>query len=598
MNIKTIHRNRTRLHTSPWIIIGSVGILLVVVVVLAYQNYSREKKYMSRILSEKGAAIIKAVEAGARTGMMGMMWGGQQVQTLLEETARLPDVFYITVVNRNGLVLASSNRGLIDTQMDDSFPEKGFDHPEGINWRYKRIAEQRNAFEVYRIFRPISHQDKRMGNRMRQMMHGRGMMMGSDNDWCFPPSSGDRDQIMLVGLDPQPFEEGRKEDIRNTAIISGILILLGLAGFISMYWMQGYHSAKKSLQDTSAIKDQVVTSLPVGLIATDKDGRIAFYNSAAERITGLDLAQARGKEPDSVLPSHLCGLKESLDLGESINEKEMECEFTENKIVPVSISASKIINEEGQFVGQVLIIRDLGEVRRLQDEIRRKEKLAAIGGLAAGVAHEIRNPLSSIKGIASYYKSKFKDGSEDKEMAGVMIEEVDRLSRVISELLEFARPTKLNKKPSDINELLKHSTRLVEQEAAAKKVDIQLNLTSDPVKADVDPDRLTQCFLNLFLNALQAMESGGRLTVSSSTGVNGNIAIDIKDNGSGISAEDLSKIFDPYFTTKPKGTGLGLAIVHKIIEAHRGQIKVRSTIGQGTVFSIALPLGDSEMRLS
>ena len=105
---KTSHRSRTSLHTSPWIIIGSVSILLIVVVVLAYQNYSREKKYMSRILSEKGAAIIKAVEAGARTGMMGMMWGGQQVQTLLEETARLPDVFYISVVNSNGLVLAAA----------------------------------------------------------------------------------------------------------------------------------------------------------------------------------------------------------------------------------------------------------------------------------------------------------------------------------------------------------------------------------------------------------------------------------------------------------------------------------------------------------
>ncbi|MEE4600350.1 MAG: ATP-binding protein [Desulfobacteraceae bacterium] len=595
---KTSRRSLMSLHTSPWIIIGSVAILLIVVVVLAYQNYSREKKYMSRILSEKGAAIIKAVEAGARTGMMGMMWGGQQVQTLLEETARLPDVFYISVVDRNGLVLASSNRSLIGTQMSGGPSEKGLDQPDSTNWRYKRIDDQRNAFEVYRSFRPVSHRDTWMGDRMRQMMQGRGRMMGPDNDWCMPSASGDSDQIILVGLDPQPFEEGRKEDIRNTAIISGVLILLGLAGFISMFWMQGYRSAKKSLQDTSAIKDQVVTSLPVGLIATDKDGRIAFYNSAAERITGLDLAQARGKESDTVLPRHLCGLKESLDLGESISEKEMECEFTEDKIVPVSISASKIINEEGQFVGQVLIIRDLGEVRRLQDEIRRKEKLAAIGGLAAGVAHEIRNPLSSIKGIASYYKSKFEDGSEDKEMAGVMIEEVDRLSRVISELLEFARPTKLNKKLSDMNELLKHSTRLVEQEAAAKKVDIQLNLTSDSIEADVDPDRLTQCFLNLFLNALQAMESGGRLTVSSSTGANGNVAIDIKDNGSGISAEDLSKIFDPYFTTKPKGTGLGLAIVHKIIEAHQGQIKVRSTIGQGTVFSIALPLGDSEMRLS
>ena len=589
--ISNIFRRRpTNLHTSPWIIIGSVGILLIVVVVLAYQNYSREKRYMSQILSEKGAAIIKAVEAGARTGMMGMMWGEQQVQSLIEETAQLSAVFYITIANRQGLVLASSNRGLIGTQMSGGLDEKGLDQLEATNWRYKRIDDQRNAFEVYRSFRPITYRDTWMGDRMHRMMQGRKMVMGADNDWWPNSAGGDSYQIILVGLNPQPFEEGRKEDIRNTAIISGVLILLGLAGFISMFWMQGYRSAQKTLQDESAIKDQLVTSLPVGLIATDKDGKIAFYNSAAERITGLDLAQAQGKEPDSVLPSHLCGLKESLDLGGPISEKEMECEFTANKIVPVSISASKIINEEGQFVGQVLIIRDLGEVRRLQAEIRRKEKLAAIGGLAAGVAHEIRNPLSSVKGIASYYKSKFEDGSKDKEMAGVMIEEVDRLNRVISELLEFAGPTKLNRKPSDMNELLKHSARLVEQEAATQKVEMQLNLTSDSVETDVDPDRLTQCFLNLFLNGLQAMESGGVLSVSCSTDVTGKVVIDIRDNGSGISAEDLNKIFDPYFTTKSKGTGLGLAIVHKIIEAHEGQIKVRSTIGLGTVFSIALPL--------
>ncbi|MDD2469163.1 MAG: ATP-binding protein, partial [Desulfobulbus sp.] len=285
-----------------------------------------------------------------------------------------------------------------------------------------------------------------------------------------------------------------------------------------------------------------------------------------------------------------CELKKLLDLGESVSEKEMECEFTLKKVVPVSISASKIINEEGEFVGRVFILRDLAEVRRLQDEIRRKEKLAAIGDLAAGVAHEIRNPLSSIKGIASYYKAKFADGSEDKEMAGVMIEETDRLNRVISELLEFARPSKLNLKLSDLNELLKHSARLIQQEATVKNIQIHLNLTPDAVEAEVDPDRLTQCFLNLYLNALQAMKNGGQLAIASATRVDGSVSIDIKDNGSGISTDDLSKIFDPYFTTKPKGTGLGLAIVHKIIEAHHGQIKARSIIGQGTVFSIILPL--------
>jgi len=353
--------------------------------------------------------------------------------------------------------------------------------------------------------------------------------------------------------------------------------------------MQSYRTTKESLQDTSAIAQEVVTSLPVGLIATDKDGKIAFYNSAAERITGLNIAAAHGKDADSILPNHFCGLKESLDRGASIYEKEMECEFSEDKIVPVSVSASKIINEEEQFVGQLLIIRDLGEVRRLQDEIRRKENLAAIGGLAAGVAHEIRNPLSSIKGIASYFRDKSDEDSSDQEMAGVMILEVDRLNRVISELLEFAKPTELKLKTSDVNSLISHSVRLIETEAAAQDIAVQLDLPQQPILAEIESDRFSQCLLNLYLNSLQAMEKGGQLTIKSALTDNDHIAIEIRDTGPGIMAEDLNKIFDPYFTTKPNGTGLGLAIVHKIIEAHNGSVKVRSVPGKGTTIVIVIP---------
>jgi two-component system sensor histidine kinase HydH len=579
---------RWHLHTSPWIVIGSVGILLVAVVVLAFQNYSREKIYMSRILSEKGAAIIKAMEAGARTGMMGMGWGGRQVQTLIQETALLPDVLYIRITDRDGRVVASSDREEIGKELAGD-RLTGDAAPTGkINWRVTDIGHGRWSFEVYRDFRPI--RDGRVGAGMGQMMRRHGMMMGPDNDWQPQGADSGKDQIIRVGLDPAPFEEGRKEDIRNTVLISGILIVLGMAGFISMFWMQSYRSAQRSLQDTSAVKDQVVSSLPVGLIATDKDGRIAFYNRAAERITGLDLAAAQGKAADQILPHHFCGLKDALDRGETISEKEMECAFAGDRVVPVSISASQIINADGVFVGQVLIIRDLGEVRRLQDEIHRKEKLAAIGGLAAGVAHEIRNPLSSIKGIASYYKDKFAHGSEDYEMAGVMIEEVDRLSRVISELLEFARPTQLSWRTANINDLLAHSTRLVQQEAAAQNVRIALHPAPEDLKAEVDPDRLTQCFLNLYLNALQAMDDGGQLTIAGTRQGEDAVAIVIKDSGTGIAADDLTAIFDPYFTTKAQGTGLGLAIVHKVIEAHQGQIKVRSIPGEGTAFTVILPL--------
>ena len=591
---KTKRGSRWRLHTSPWIIIGLVGILLIIVVVMAYRNYSREKKYMSRILSEKGAALIRAVEAGARTGMMGMRWGSQQVQVLLEETAQMPDMLFLAVVRRDGLVLAHSDRSRIGSQFNPSPPMIELSPVGDASWQLVELDGYGRSFIVYSDFRPITNPERWMGRGMRQMMQGCDMMMGEGENWCLPPKNAEEDRIIIVGLNPNPFDDARHEDIRNTMIISGVLVVLGMAGFISMFWMQSYRTTKRELQDTAAFADEVVTSLPVGLIATDKNGKIAFYNSAAERITSIDLSEALGKDLENILPSRFCGLKETLDRGESISEEEMACEFTEGKVVPVSISASKIINEEGQLVGQVMILRDLGEVRRLQAEIRRKEKLAAIGGLAAGVAHEIRNPLSSIKGIASYYKSKFVDGSEDKEMAGVMIEEVDRLSRVISELLEFARPAELNRKPSNVNDILEHSVRLIQREAMAKNVHIQLHLTPDSAVTDIDPDRLTQCLLNLYLNALQSMEKGGQLSIASFIKDGRNVTIDIKDSGSGIRAEDLSKIFDPYFTTKAKGTGLGLAVVHKIIEAHQGLVKVRSAAGQGSVFSVTLPLKSTE----
>jgi two-component system sensor histidine kinase HydH len=235
----------------------------------------------------------------------------------------------------------------------------------------------------------------------------------------------------------------------------------------------------------------------------------------------------------------------------------------------------------------------LGEVRRLQKEIQRKEKLAAIGGLAAGVAHEIRNPLSSIKGIASYFRDKFENYSGDKEMAGVMIQEVDRLNRVITELLEFARPTDLNLKTTDIHNLIKHSVKLIEKEASAKGISIELDLYKQPLTAKIDSDRFLQCLLNLYINSLQAMEKGGQLRIEDSLKGKDKIIIKIKDTGSGIHTENLKKIFDPYYTTKAKGTGLGLAIAHKIIEAHDGRIKVNSAAGQGTIVTVCVPASNA-----
>ena len=176
----------------------------------------------------------------------------------------------------------------------------------------------------------------------------------------------------------------------------------------------------------------------------------------------------------------------------------------------------------------------------------------------------------------------------------MMVQEVDRLNRVITELLNFARPTDLKCKSSDLASLVSQSLQLIQQDATNQNITINLQTVDDICPVWIDPDRMAQCLLNLYLNALQAMEDSGTLTVRTAVDDNQYVHITVSDTGRGIHYEQLDKIFDPYFTTKKTGTGLGLAIVHKIVEAHQGQMKVKSTSGQGTSFTVMIPCQRSE----
>ncbi len=594
--LKTMRKSKgnvsTGMQTSPWIILGSTAILLIVVMVLAFQNTNRERRYMSQLLSAKGAALIRALEAGARTGMMSMMWGGQQIQRLLEETGRLPDVRYMAVIDQTGRSLAHSDPSKIDQPFD---PNRRITHlgpHEHENWELVTLDTGQRIFEVHRHFRPLDSDIYDQSGGMQGMMRRPGMMMERSDDWFSPEKR--RQLLIIVGMDVTPFEEAIRSDIQTTVILSVVMLLLGFGGFISIFWMHSYRAARRSLQDTSAFANEVVSHLRVGLIATDQSGRVTFFNSTAEQITGLDKHLIQNQKADGLLPKGLCGVQKQLDQGEIVTEREMECTFAPNKTIPISISAARVANEKGDFLGQVLIMRDLSEIRHLQDEVRRQEKLAAMGGLAAGVAHEVRNPLSSIKALATFFAGQFDDGSESQEAAKVMVQEVDRLNRVITELLEFSRPTDLKRQASDIGQLISRSIQLVQQDAANKSIDINVNTTDDICPAWIDPDRLNQCLLNLYLNAIQSMVNGGILTVKCTPGEAENIDIIVSDTGSGIPADQIKKIFDPYYTTKSKGTGLGLAIVQKIIEAHEGYIEVNSAIDEGTSFLISIPCEHGE----
>jgi two-component system sensor histidine kinase HydH len=331
----------------------------------------------------------------------------------------------------------------------------------------------------------------------------------------------------------------------------------------------------------------------MGLVAIDEDGRIVAFNQTAESILQQAAGDVIGRGADEILPESCLHLIASLGMEKRIIAGEIDCPFADGRTVPLEVIAT-ILKEGGEAAGSVFLFRDITEVRRLKKEIARNQHLASLGSLAAGVAHEIRNPLSSIKGFATYFRERYRDNPEDEKTAGIMIQEVDRLNRVISQLLDYARPMTMQRQEIHVQDVIRHALRMIETQAREKGIVLQADLPVDIPAVSIDPDRMHQVFLNLYLNALGAMETDGLLSVSLKKLSDGRIRIEVRDTGVGIALQDLGRIFDPYFTTKPSGAGLGLAIVQKIIDAHNAEIHIASKPGQGTTATILLPAKNQE----
>lgn len=264
---------------------------------------------------------------------------------------------------------------------------------------------------------------------------------------------------------------------------------------------------------------------------------------------------------------------------------------TRDRAIGLDITASPIRDSENQITGFLFLFKDLTQIKELKKQVETNRRLAAIGKLAAGVAHEIRNPLSSIKGFATYFGKRYEQHPSDKQTAQIMVKEVERINRSITQLLEFAKPMKIDKSPVDINDLINHSLKLVHHDIVKKRIQTKIDIKLKTPIVYTDGDRINQVLLNLYINAVQAMEESGKLEITvQDKESDGLIEIKIKDSGEGIDKDCLDLIFDPYFTTRPTGTGLGLSIVHTIIENLQGSICVKSTKGKGTCFTINLPI--------
>jgi two-component system sensor histidine kinase HydH len=577
----------------PWVLIGAVAVLLPIVVFITVENINRQKEKSIHLLLEKGAALIRSFEAGTRTGMMGRQWGEFQLQQLLSETAQQPDIVHLLVADETGKALAHSNPDQIGASHAAELDLKKIARIKTLQWRQITQADGKNVFEVYRKFIP-SGPPRGMGMMQRHM----GMMgRRSQPRWQENETASDSPQIIFVGLDMNPIQEAQKADVRHAVIMGAILLLVGFAGFTLLFLLQSYRATRASLSRIKAFSDNVVENIPIGLLALDNQGRIAAFNHGAESILQLSASKVIGREAQKILSAELLEEIKHSQNQDDVIEKEIECTTSEGNRVPLEIGASSLKDEDGVFLGNVLLFKDLTEVWALRREVTRSQRLASVGRLAAGVAHEIRNPLSSIKGFATYFKERYPDRPDDQQTADIMIQEVDRLNRVVGQLLEFAKPVTVKPKPISLQALLNDSIKLIKNRAAEKNISIQTQNNTRVDQLRIDLDRINQVLLNLYLNAIDVMETGGELKVEISTDAqHRNVVIQVSDTGRGISRENLSKIFEPYFTTKSTGTGLGLAIAHNIIAAMGGKIAVESDKEVGTTFSITIPIGEDQIR--
>lgn len=355
-----------------------------------------------------------------------------------------------------------------------------------------------------------------------------------------------------------------------------------LAGYLSSRLektVQKLEEKDTHLKDLEFFNMKVIESLPSGLITTDLDGNILIFNRAAEKIAEKGRDEVIGSKIGTVFPFLTYPLEDGR------REEFIDMRRGSRKIIGITISVLRDIT--GKDTGYIGIFQDLTQLKKLEDEMKQKEKWAAIGELSANIAHEIRNPLASLKSSVEMLKENKIPSKHREKLMEIALNETERLNHIITDFLTYSRPKPLEPQSIDIHALL-HETldllRNVPQEGPG--VFIRDNL-SGTLMLRVDPQKMRQVFWNLGINAIQAMPQGGELTVTTANAAD-TVTIAFADTGTGIRQEDKEKIFYPFFTTKETGTGLGLAIAYRIIEEHRGRLTVESIPGTKTIFEIIL----------
>ncbi len=360
-------------------------------------------------------------------------------------------------------------------------------------------------------------------------------------------------------------------------------------------------AATQSLATLRALHERIVESIRSGVVTTDLQGRIYTFNAAAAEITGYHEADVRGQDASIFFGELNEIISDSMDTAGAAKASprfESECLTAEGLRLRLGFSVTPLFSELGDTTGTVITFQDLTRIRALEETSRRQDRLAAIGRMAASIAHEIRNPLAAMRGSIQMLRADMQGESSQTELMEIILRESDRLNRIISDFLNYARPRSIIQSKVDVGELLQRTFTLLRNSAEINERQvIREDLPDTPVLIDADAEQLQQVFWNLARNALQSMPGGGELRAAVQRHPNSRLGIAFSDTGRGMSPQQVERLFEPFSSTTG-GTGLGLSIVYQIIRDHGGTINVRSREAQGTTITIELPVGEKESGVS
>jgi two-component system sensor histidine kinase PilS (NtrC family) len=371
----------------------------------------------------------------------------------------------------------------------------------------------------------------------------------------------------------------------NFSVFLGVAFLSGMLGEQLRRAGRELRKTEKSLERVKALHRDIVTSLKSGLVALDSEGRVSLINPVAARILGVEREEALSRPAVEILPalktllSQAPGARQDGSLRTEVNHRRT----TDGREIPVGLTLSPLFHPDETPAGMLIHMQDLTELRAMEAVAKRAEQMAALGEMAAAVAHEIRNPLGSISGSVQMLEQSARLDEAEKKLLGIARRETERLSSLVNDFLLFARPRPPGLVETDLGGIVADTVEAFRASRSEGAPDIRIQ--PGEARARVDPDQFRQVLWNLLQNAADAAGPGGRVDIECRREDSWAI-LEVRDDGPGIPAEDRRRIFDPFFTTKEKGSGLGLAIISRIAEAHGGRVEYLPGDGRGSRFRV------------